>query len=192
MTPLWNPGKPRQDGFGGSSWDCCTGVPGATGVIVLKCLVQLVTLPGYSDRHSGVVGGHQWLNCRGIQVGLTLCLWSSASSWVGGFAQGFIWLHFVGLQGQPNHVQCYPSPALPLAPCPNCAHFKAALLQPAVITGDAQMPCAGGAPMLAIPTALSLSLVLAEHHWAGAQGNIWLAGECQRCLGHQSHPLPQH
>lgn len=69
-----------------------------------------------------------------------------------------VWLHFMGLQGWPNHVQCCPS--LQLAPCPNCAHFKAAVLQPAGITEDAQMPCAGGAPTLALSTALSLSLVL--------------------------------
>lgn len=91
-------------------------------------------------------------------------------------------MHFVGLQGWPNHVQSDPSPALPLAPCPNSAHFKAALFQPADIAGDAQLPCAAGVPTLALSIALFLSLVLAEHHWAGARGTFGSQESASRAL----------
>lgn len=40
------------------------------------------------------------------------------------------------------------------------------------MAGGAQLPCAAGAPTLALSTALSLSLVLAEHHWARARGTL--------------------
>lgn len=156
----------------------------APGTAALECLVQLVTcseVPGTAGgtAPNWIFRQAQW-GCGRAPVpksqknsdGMDLVPLAQCSKH--GQAHGLMGLLkacLAALCGSPGMAQ--PCPVLlPLAPCPDCAHFKAALLQPAGIAGDAQMPCAGGAPMLALSTALSLSLVLAEHCWAVAQGTF--------------------
>lgn len=134
-------------------------------------------------------------------VPLVQCLLKAQpSSWDGGFAQGLsgciLWVSRDGLTTSsvthPQHCHWHHAQTV----------LTSRLLSSSLLASQEMLRC----HVLVVPpcwpspacpgqsmsrTALSLSLVLAEHHWAGAQGNIWLTGECQRCLGHQSHPLCQ-
>lgn len=100
-------------------------------------------------------------------VPLVQCLLKARpSSWVGGFAQGLsgciLW---VSRDGPTTSSLTHPQP---------CHWHRAQTVltsrllssSPASVAGDAQLPCAAGAPMLALCTALSLSLVLGQCHWA--------------------------